>query len=422
MAPRRVRLRRRWRDPLTIHAYAGFGSPERVWVRGRVLEDERLRRADERSGFWRNLQDAWRRFETDERAGVRVRAVLAGRAQEVVTDREGYFEVTLSPGAPLPADREWHDVELTAYAGGVVAATAVARALVPGAGARIAVVSDIDDTVVQTGATQWLRAARGVLLGNAHTRLPFPGVAPFYRALREGADRRAANPFFYVSSSPWNLYDVLTHLMELHSLPPGPLLLRDWGLAREARPFGHRTHKLEAIRRLADLFPHLPLLLIGDSGQEDPEIYHEVVSLYPGRVRAIYIRNVSPDAGRVAAIRALAEKVLTAGSALVLAEDTVAAARHAVAHGWIAEDRLPGIVAGKEADEPPARAAAVEETVVIAPAGPVAAEAAVESGVVEAAVQPAADGEKTPAVVVESPAAKPAAPAPDVDTPGAGGR
>jgi phosphatidate phosphatase APP1 len=422
MAPWADRLRRLWRDPLAIHAYAGFGSPERVWVRGRVLDDEGLRRADEQSGLWRNLRDAWRRFETDERAGVRVRAVLAGRAQEVVTDREGYFEATLAPGVPLPAGREWHEVELTAFVDRAVAATAVARALVPGAGARFAVISDIDDTIVQTGATQWLRAARGVLLGNAYTRLPFPGVAPFYRALREGGDRRAANPFFYVSSSPWNLYDVLVHLMELHGLPPGPLLLRDWGLAREARPFGHRAHKLEAIRRVADLFPHLPLMLIGDSGQEDPEIYHEIVGLYPGRVTAIYVRNVSPDPGRVAAIRALAEKVLTAGSALVLAEDTVAAARHAAAHAWIAEDRLAGIVAGKEADEPPARAGAIEETVVIAPAGPLAAEAAVASGVVEAAVEPATDGEKTPAVVVESAAPRPAPAAAGPVGPGAGGR
>jgi phosphatidate phosphatase APP1 len=263
------------------------------------------------------------------------------------------------------------------------------------------VISDIDDTVVQTGATHWLRAARGALLGNAYTRLPFPGVAAFYRALRAGADGRAANPFFYVSSSPWNLYDVLAQLIELHGIPAGPLLLRDWGLSREARPFGHRTHKLAAIRAVAETFPELPLMLIGDSGQEDPEIYHEVVGLFPGRVAAIYIRNVSPGADRVEAIRALAEKVLAAGSALVLAEDTVAAARHAAAHGWIAAASLPAVVANKEKDEP-VPTPAVAQTVVIAPAGPVAARAAVDSGVVEAAVQPDVEGARTPSVIVEA--------------------
>ena len=399
MADWGTRLRRLWRDPPAIHAYAGYGTRERVWLRGRVLDDEGLKPAKQHAGAWRNLRDAWKRFETDERAGLRVHAVLDGAQAEALTDREGYFEVTLS--AALPADREWHEVALTAFVGATPVATAIGRVLVPGDGARAVVVSDIDDTIVQTGATQWLRAARGVLLGNAYTRLPFPGVAPFYRALRIGGDGRAANPFFYVSSSPWNLYDVLAHLMEVHRIPPGPLLLRDWGVAREARPFGHRSHKLAAIQRVADTYPGLPLLLIGDSGQEDPEIYHEAVSLFPGRVQAIYIRNVSPAPDRVAAIRGLAEKVLTAGSTLVLAEDTVAAARHAAAHGWMLPERLAAVIAGKEADEP-VPTPSVEETVVIAPAGPAATQAALESGVVEAAVEPAAEGEKTPAVVVEA--------------------
>jgi phosphatidate phosphatase APP1 len=393
-------------DPLVVHAYPGYGTRDRLLVRGRVLDDEGLRPARPGASAWRNLRDAWRRFETDERRGVRVRAHFHGRAYETKTDDEGYFALPIEPAAPPDADQEWHEVGLEALdAAGRPLARATARVLVPGARARLAVISDIDDTVIQTGAPQVWKAARSVLLGGAHTRPPFPGVAPFYRALEAGADGQAANPFFYVSSSPWNLFDVLQHLMELHRIPPGPLLLRDWGLRREALPFGHRAHKLAAIRGVAELYPHLPLLLVGDSGQEDPEIYDEVVGLFPGRVRAIYIRNVSPDEGRVSAIRALAERVLAAGSTLVLAEDTVAAARHAAAQGWIAADRLPGIVAGKEADEPPAKAAAVEETVVIAPAGRAAAQAALESGAVEAALEPPAPGEKTPAVVVSSPAA-----------------
>jgi phosphatidate phosphatase APP1 len=401
--------RRPWwgSDPLVIQAYAGFGSRERLGVRGRVLDDEGLQPARPGASLWRNLRDAWRRFETDERAGVRVRAVFQGHAAETVTDDEGYFEVAIEPAEPPPADRTWHEVALSAVEspGGRSAAAAFARVLVPGKRARLAVISDIDDTIIDTGATRALHAAREVLLGNAYTRLPFPGVAPFYRALRTGAGGQADNPFFYVSSSPWNLYDVLQEVLERHGLPPGPMVLRDWGIAPEARPFGHRAHKLAAIRRIAETYPALPLLLVGDSGQEDPEIYHEVVSRFPGRVRAIYIRNVGPGMDRVAAVKALAEQVLAAGSTLVLAEDTVAAARHAAAQGWIAADRLPDVVAGKESEESPEKAAALEETVVIAPAGPAAARVALQAGVVEAALEPPAPGEKSPAVVVEPPPA-----------------
>jgi phosphatidate phosphatase APP1 len=355
MARWKTRLRRLWGDPLAIHAYAGYGSRRRVWLRGRVLDDEGLQPADERAGVWRNLRDAWKRFETDERAGVRVRAAAHGAQAEAVTDREGYFEVTLETPAPLPAEREWHDVALTAFHGDTPVASATGRVLAPAEAARVAVISDIDDTIVQTGATQWLRAARGVLLGNAYTRLPFPGVAPFYRALRVGGDGGAANPFFYVSSSPWNLYDLLAEFMDLNAIPVGPLLLRDWGITPQSvLPTDHRSHKLAHIRQIMDSYP-LPFILIGDSGQRDPEIYREVVAEYPARILAIYIRSVSPDPLRRETVRALAREVERAGSALLLTDDTLSAARHAADNGWISSEAVAAV-----ADDPDVRAARAE--------------------------------------------------------------
>ena len=137
-------------------------------------------------------------------------------------------------------------------------------------------------------------------------------------------------------------------------------------MSPQSLPFGHRTHKLEAIERIMTLYPTLPFILIGDTSQEDPEIYHEVVSRHPSRVLAIYIRNVTQSAGRTTAVNRLAADVLTAGSALVLADDTLAAARHAVERGWIPEAALSGIVTEKRKDEPPpAEAEPRTETVVV---------------------------------------------------------
>jgi phosphatidate phosphatase APP1 len=142
---------------------------------------------------------------------------------------------------------------------------------------------------------------------------------------------------FYVSSSPWNLYDLLDDFLALRGFPAGPLFLRDWGIrSPEGGLRDHHTHKLATIKRLLEVYPRLPFLLIGDSGQSDPEIYAEVVRSAPGRVRAVYIRDVSRTPERGAAIAALSRAVTAAGSTLLLARDSYAVARDAAARGWIA--------------------------------------------------------------------------------------
>jgi phosphatidate phosphatase APP1 len=327
------------RDPLIIHAYRGYGTDTRVRVRGRVLEDEGIPAAGERDSVLRNVLSAMRRFESDEVPGARVGVRFAGATQELVTDAEGYFDSWIAPRDALPADKLWHDVALELLAPRDPAnpsPASIGRVLVPPATAKLGVISDLDDTVVQTGATDARALLRSVFLSNARTRLPFPGVAALYRALQDGAGGGQNNPVFYVSSSPWNLYDVLSEFLAIREIPEGPIMLRDWGLSeRELLPTSHGSHKIEAIRGIVELYPTLPFVLIGDSGQEDPEIYREIVARYPSRILAIYIRNVTPAAGRAERIRALAREVSEAHSELVLAADSGEVAGHALDRGWI---------------------------------------------------------------------------------------
>ncbi len=221
--------------------------------------------------------------------------------------------------------------------------------LVPFASARFGVISDIDDTVIQSEVSNFLRAARIVLMENALTRLPFPGVAAFYRALAKGASGSENNPVFYVSSSPWNIYDVIEGFLGAQHIPAGPVLLRDWDLQLQIRD--HHAHKTKAIREIMDAFPSLPFVLVGDSTQEDPEIYSAIVREYPARVLAVYIRSVSPRPERISRIQELAAEVQAAGSALVLADDTLAAAKHAAEKGFIAITALPDIDGERRKDE-----------------------------------------------------------------------
>jgi phosphatidate phosphatase APP1 len=349
---RRYRLGLAGRGTPRIEAYRGYGAADRAFVTARVLRNPPLPSAAERQGRWMNLAAMIRRFESDEVPGARVRVHHPGGETTVTADEEGYVEAWFEPSPPFAAGRLWHAVGMELVdPPGEPGTGAVAEVLVPPPESAFGIISDLDDTVVRTGATSLLRMLRTVLLSNARTRLPFPGVAAFYRALQHGAGESPFNPVFYVSSSPWNLHDLLSEFLLLRRIPIGPLLLRDWGLdGTLGLPTGHASHKLEAIRRVMGLFPALPFLLIGDSGQEDPEIYHRVVHEHPDRVLAVYIRNVTPRPARVDAIRALAAEVEAAGSTLLLGDDTLAAARHAAERGWITPAALAEVEAESRAE------------------------------------------------------------------------
>jgi phosphatidate phosphatase APP1 len=152
-----------------------------------------------------------------------------------------------------------------------------------------------------------------------------------------------------VSSSPWNLYDVIAEFLEAQHIPAGPLLLRDWDLGPSL--LRNASYKSGVIREILATYPGMRFVLIGDSGQEDPEIYSDVVATHPGRILAVYIRNVRQHPEDSPVIRELAERIAHAGSTLVLADDTLTVARHAAAHGWIRDEALSDIGVEKRADE-----------------------------------------------------------------------
>jgi phosphatidate phosphatase APP1 len=303
-----------------------------------VLQDEGFRPTLSSERRWRNLAAFVKRMESDEVPGARVRATFQGRSTEAVTNREGYFHFDL----PAPKRAGWHEValELVSPQAG---ARATGRVMVPAATADFGVISDIDDTLVASGATKKLSMIVRLALSNALTRKPFSGVGAFYRALHRGV-----NPLFYVSKSPWNLYLPLVELMRAQRIPLGPLMLRDYGLHLARR--GKVEHKATQIERILGTYAKLPFVLIGDSGEEDPEIYSEVVRRHPGRVLAIYIRAIEPDAARLAVIARLAAQVKKTRCQLVLAPDTAFAAAHAAGEGFIAPEALREVQAEREAE------------------------------------------------------------------------
>lgn len=316
-------------DPHHVVGYRGYGTANRLLVLGRALEDEGHVAADATHSRWRNFREALKRFAADPVPHASVTATLGGVSVTLDADNEGFLHHWLALEDPLRTTG-WHDVTLTLDVGG---AGGTAHVLVPPATARFGVISDLDDTVLQSNVASPLQAARLMMFENARTRLPFHGVAALYRALVAGASGSEGNPVFYVSSSPWNVHDVLTDFLHAQGIPLGPLLLRDWDLGPSL--VRNASHKAELIREVFATYPTMSFILVGDTSQEDPEIYAEAVREHPARTLAIYIRDVRASDARRAAVQALIGSVEAAGVPLVLAPDTLSIAQHAARHGFI---------------------------------------------------------------------------------------
>ncbi|RYZ46802.1 MAG: DUF2183 domain-containing protein, partial [Chitinophagaceae bacterium] len=325
-------------DPVQILPYRTYGTPRRVYIKGRVLEDKGITSAGDKDTVLNNLLNMYKRFESDEVPGAALKVTLPGEEHTVKTDKEGYFVLDLNPLEAIIAEDLWHRIPLELLQAPIPFEAGLqthAEVMIPPPDAEYGIISDIDDTVIKTSATNLLAMGKTVLLANARTRLPFAGVAEFYKSLQKGRNGKRNNPFFYVSSSPWNTYDLLKDFLDLNEIPAGPLLLRDIGFGgNTALRGGHMGHKFKEIKQILEAYPNLNFVLIGDSGQEDPKIYQEVVRQFPGRVLAIYIRDVQlPDREKIA--MEVSKSLLEASVEMVIVDNTVEAAEHAAEKGLI---------------------------------------------------------------------------------------
>lgn len=364
---RRLAKKRRGRmRPAVIRPYVGFGTTERLFLRGRIIEDPCIGGLSPATSRWQNLLTMLKRYQSDEIPRAVVRARHGEHERVLETDDEGYFEISM-PGLPPPigqVDTGWRSIDLELVEPVAERAKPVptlGKVLVPSADATFGVISDIDDTIVKTGATNLMRHLRTVLLNSAATRTPFIGVSAFYRALACGTRDERVNPIFYVSSSPWNLFDLFSDYLCLQDIPDGPIILRDFALKPGGWfKVGHDEHKTGAIEGLLAQYPELEWILIGDSGQRDAVIYRGIVERHPGRILAVYMRDVSRRTPHCEALKA-AEDIARLGPQVVFDPHTLAAARNAADHGWIRASALPAVEGkvAEEAAQPPLLAAAL---------------------------------------------------------------
>src|SRR5690606_4313168 len=298
-------------------------------------------------GFFNLLWNTYKRFETDLIKNTPLILTLPdGRKNETKSEDQSYFLIdeTIENLIPLIDENGWLKYEISfaekfpkriiqknnKFAGEVMITSETAK---------FGVISDVDDTILHTGLTsrfKW-QVAKNTFFKRPEKRIPLEGAADFYEKLKNGKLGNNCNPIFYVSHSPWNLYSYLEVFLEKNNFPKGPILLRDFvnPFSKKYIPIAigaEKPQKHKEIVNILKTYPQLPFILIGDSGEHDPDIYIEIAEAHPERILAIYMRSVNHKR-KMLRVKGLFENYETVP--VLLVEDSDAAIEHARQMGFI---------------------------------------------------------------------------------------
>lgn len=327
-------------DPLLIHAYLSYGTGEHLYLLGRALEDEGVNL--NKKGFLNTLKNTFKQFKSDELPHADLQIKLPdGRILSTTTDAEGYYKVDEKVEGldQMINEAGWLQMEVSYVKGDELRTFSKnnrfpAEMLIPSPNAEYGIISDIDDTILHTGVASLLkwRVILNTFFTNMGNRTPLKGAADLYQKLYRGKSGDASNPPFYVSNSPWNLYNYLQGFIKNNNFPKGAILLRDFRTPFDRTPRPEKPHKQHEIRNILHTYPDLDFVLIGDSGEHDADIYIEIAEEFPERIKAIYLRSVN-HRKRVFRVRGLLEGYKTTPALLV--KDSATAEEHARGLGLI---------------------------------------------------------------------------------------
>ena len=316
-----LRARRAVLRPTVVRTYRGWYTDGVAHLTARTVEKPLFEAGEIPGGLGNTLRANLRQFTVLTMSGVTVRASMGSASAEFTSDENGYLHISLPVGPLSPG---WHVMDLDPVDGSVP--HEIGRVLVPDPAGGVAVISDIDDTIMKTGLTQRWTAVGRTIFRDVADRKPVPGMATFYAGLARGDGRGGSVPFFYVSTGSWNLYDYLVAFMALHRFPRGPLFLTDWGPQSDRLMRDGREHKRRTIRALLEGNPSHSFVLVGDVGQGDPETYEVMAREFPGRLRAIFLVYVGSHlAERSAEVAARAAALREEGIPMYYVENAVEA-------------------------------------------------------------------------------------------------
>ncbi len=280
----------------SVKVYHGYGHTHNLVLYGHVFRFKAKTTQVFSENLFVNIVHLFKLFVVKPYPYVKVRLHFYTQIVDQTAEYDGFFKFEWKALQDVKAG--WHDVKVEALDNtNQIIATADGKIYVPHI-TQYAFISDIDDTIMVSHSATKAKRLRELFIKNPRTRKTFPSLKKHYQLLANAHTKiDQPNPFFYVSSSEWNLYDYLVETFRYNELPEGTFLLNQlkrWKNLIKTGKTGHEG-KLLRVMRIIDAFPNQKFVFFGDNSQQDPAIYQAIAEKYSANIAAVYIRNVRPE-------------------------------------------------------------------------------------------------------------------------------
>ena len=250
-----------------------------VWINGRIIHEKKPIPADAKDSKWINFRRLARQWFTREVPNTDMTIRIGGKGHKVQSDKEGYFQLTahdVTGSIHMSLDEHPFETEIEVEETSVIP--------------QYVIISDVDDTLIETEAKYLPRILKSTLLSNLLTRKLVPGMSKIINDL----NAEDMNPVFYITSSPWNLHEFLSRLFKQVKLPAGGIFMPNWGLTpKQWFKSNYFQHQSDTLNKIQNWFPNSKFILFGDDSQGDHHIYAGFIRMYPDTVEAVFIRHVA---------------------------------------------------------------------------------------------------------------------------------
>jgi phosphatidate phosphatase APP1 len=275
-------------QPAWVELYSAWATIQKGgFLYGRVHRGEPLPLPEPGDDLATKLHQTFLDLDGHALANAQVRLSGFPGSGPFTADSYGFLKV------PLPAGMQQGNVTVTGQLEMQNYATASATMMLQIWGATdppLGVISDIDDTLTNTGVTHKLELLKNTFFHNTYDVTIFANAPQTVTAIAgKSASLLPTLPVFYLSGSPWALHERISQAFDLHGLPHGATILRRY----TQEPLDPYDFKHPHLLEIVDANPGYKWILFGDTGEKDPEVYRTLMQERPGTVDAVFIHNVT---------------------------------------------------------------------------------------------------------------------------------